>query len=180
MSLAKVNRIGHVRKPGTCEKCGLEIKKGDPAVRFSVGFRGATRTRCTKSTCFPKPSERESSLVADVYAAQEEADVEGAESLDDLHEVRDAVAEAAREVAGQYEDHPMFESNYDFQERADMLNNAADELDQWEPAEDEPNEDEEEWTVDGTDYTDYEEARTAWLSTARSSLEAAIDQMELP
>jgi len=180
MSLAKVNRIGKVRKATACEKCGDAINVGDPAVKFAVGFRGRTRVRCSKSACFPKPSERESSLVADVYAAQEDADVEGAESLDDLHEIRDAVAEAAREVASQYEDSEMFEKNYDLQERADTLNNAADELDQWEPSEDEPSEDEEEWTVDGTDYTDYEEARTAWLSTARSSLEAAIDQMELP
>lgn len=180
MSLAKVNQIGRVRKPGKCEKCGLEIKVGDPAVRFAVGFRGMTRTRCTKPECFPKPSERESSLVADLYAAQEEADVDGAGSLEDLETVRDDVATAAREVAGQYEDSEMFEKNYDLQERAEMLNNAADELDQWEPTEEEPSPDDEEWTIDGTEYTDYDEAHAAWLEAARQSLAAAIDEMELP
>ena len=44
MSLAKLNHIKRVRKPGKCEKCGVEIKVGDPAVRYAVGFRGATRT----------------------------------------------------------------------------------------------------------------------------------------
>ena len=82
MSLAKLNHIKRVRKPGKCEKCGVEIKVGDPAVRYAVGFRGATRTRCAKHECLPKPSERESSLVADLYAAQEEADVDGAGSLE--------------------------------------------------------------------------------------------------
>lgn len=180
LSLAKINRIGKVRKPGTCEKCGDEIKVGDSAVKFAVGFRGRTRVRCTKSACFPKPSERESSLVSSVYAAQEEVDLSTTDSLDDLHQTRDDVATATREVAGEYEDSEMFEKNYDLQERADMLNSAADELEEWEPAGEEPNADEGEWTVDGTDYDNYEEARTAWLEAARTSLQDAIDQMELP
>jgi len=180
MSLAKVNRIGRVRKSGRCEKCGLEINKGDPAVRFAVGFRGFTRTRCTKSECFPKPSERESSLVSGVYAAQEEVDLSTAGSLEDLTTARDDVVAATQEVAGEYEDSEMFERNEDLQERADTLNNAADELEQWEPADEEPEEDAEEWTVGDTEYTDFEEAHTAWLEAARESLQAAIDEMELP
>jgi len=180
MSLAKVNRIGKVRKATECEKCGDAINVGDPAVKYAVGFRGRTRVRCSKSACFPKPSERESSLVADVYAAQEEVDTSTADNLEDLEQIRDDVANATREVAGQYEDSEMFEKNYDLQERADMLNNAADEMENWEPAEDEPNADEGEWTVDGTAYETYDEAREAWLAAARKSLEDAIDQMELP
>jgi hypothetical protein len=166
MSLAKVNRIGRVRKPGKCEKCGLEIKVGDPAVRFAVGFRGFTRTRCTKPECFPKPSERESSLVADLYAAQEELDLSTAGTLEELEQARDDIANAAREVATQYEDSEMFEKNYDLQERADMLNNAADELENWEPEGEEPEEDADEYET--------------WIDAARSSLESAINEMETP
>jgi hypothetical protein len=166
MSLAKVNQIGRVRKPGKCEKCGLEIKVGDPAVRFAVGFRGFTRTRCTKPECFPKPSERESSFVADAYAAQEEVDVDGAGNLEDLNQIRDDVANAVREVAGQYEDSEMFDKNEDLQQRAETLNEAADELENWEPEGEEPTE----------DATEYE----AWLQQARESLSLAIDGMELP
>jgi len=166
VSLAKVNQIKRVRKSGTCEKCGLEIKVGDPAVRFAVGFRGMTRTRCTKPECFPKPSERESSLVADAYAAQEEVDLSTAGGLEDLETARDDVVTAVREVAGQYEDSEMFDRNEDLQERAETLNTAADTLEEWEPEDEEPEED--------------EEAQAAWLEAARESLQAAIDEMELP
>lgn len=180
MSLAKINRIGKVRKATECEKCGDAINVGDPAVKFAVGFRGRTRVRCSKSACFPKPSERESSLVSSVYAAQEEVDVESAGNLEDLETIRDDVATATREVAGEYEDSEMFEKNYDLQERADTLNSAADELEAWEPAEEEPSADEEAWTVDGTEYDNFDEAHAAWLEAARQSLAAAIDEMELP
>ena len=181
MSLAKVNRIGRVRKPGTCEKCGLEIKVGDPAVRFAVGFRGRVRTRCTKPECFPQPSERESSLVSSVYAAQEGVDVDNANSLEELESIRDEVVTATQEVAGEYEDSEMFERNEDLQERAEVLNAVADELERWEPEEGEPDEDNEEtWTFNGHDFNTYEGAHEEWLLHARSSLQAAIEEMELP
>jgi len=181
MSLAKINQVGRVRKVTECEKCKDTIYIGQPAVKFAVGFRGRTRTRCAKPECFPKPSERESSLVADLYAAQEDADVKGAGSLEDLETVRDDVATAAREVAGQYEDSEMFDKNEDLQERAEMLNSAADELNNWSPEGDEPDPDDEDtWTFNGSDFETYEEALEEWLTHARASLQAAIDEMELP
>ncbi len=179
MSLAKVNRIGKVRKAAECEKCKDFIKVGDPAVKFAVGFRGRTRVRCTKTECFPKPSERESSLVADVYAAQEEVDVTTAEDLDGLHQIRDDVVTATREVAGQYEDSEMFDKNYDLQERAETLNSAADALEEWEPENDEPEEDHPDTWVTH-EYSEFSDAHDAWLAAARESLEAAINDMELP
>jgi hypothetical protein len=180
MSLAKINRVGKVRKVTKCEKCGDTIYIGQPAVKFAVGFRGRTQVRCSKSACFPKPSERESSLVSSAYAAQEDADVSGAASLADLEEIRGQVAEAVREVASEYENSEMFEKNYDLQERADTLNSAADELENWEAAEEEPEEEDGPWTVDGTEYEDFDEAHDAWLQAARESLESAINDMELP
>lgn len=170
-----------MRKTWTCEKCKAEIKVGDPAVKFAVGFRGRTRVRCAKTECYPKPSERESSMVADAYAAQEEVDVDSAASLEDLEQIRDDVAAAVRGVASEYEYSEMFDKNYDLQERAEMLNNAADELEGWEPDEDEPQEgDPETWEYGGSEYPTYGEAHEAWLSDARESLSAAIDGMELP
>jgi len=182
MSLAKINRIGKVRKATTCEKCGDPIGVGSPAVKFAVGFRARTRVRCTKSECFPKPSERESSLVSSVYAAQEEADASTADSLEDLEQIRDDIANATREVAQEYEDSEMFERNYDLQERAETLNGAADELENWQPeGEDEPDEDDKEtWSYNGHDFDTYEDAHNEWLLHARQSLQAAIDEMELP
>ena len=105
--------------------------------------------------------------MADVYAAQEEVDLSTAGSLEDLTTTRDDVANATREVAGQYEDSEMFDKNYDLQERAEQLNSAADELEGWEPEDEEPDEED-------------EEAHEAWLETARESLQSAIDGMELP
>jgi hypothetical protein len=183
MSLAKVHHVQRVRKVWTCGKCGDEIKVGQPAVKFAVGFRGHTQVRCSKPACFPKPSERESSLVSSAYAAQEDADLDGAASLEDLEQIRDDVASAVREVASEYEYSEMFEKNYDLQERADMLNSAADDLEGWAPEDDEPQEDDADsdtWTIAGTEYSDFDEAHEAWLSEARDSLNDAIDGMELP
>lgn len=181
MSLAKINRIGKVRKATKCEKCGDEIAVGQPAVKYAVGFRGRTRVRCSKAVCFPQPSERESSLVSSVYAAQEEADPSTAGSLDDLNEIRDDVVTSTREVAGEYEGSEMFDKNYDLQERADTLNSAADELEDWEPADEEPTEDDRNtWQHGGTDYDTFGDAHDAWLDAARDSLSSAINEMELP
>ena len=183
MSLAKVHTVSRVRKTWTCGKCGDEIKVGQPAVKFAVGFRGRTQVRCSKTECYPKPSERESSMVADAYAAQEEADVDGATSKEDLEQIRDDVAQAVRDVASQYEDSEMFEKNYDLQERADMLNSAADDLEGWD-AEDEypePQEDDRNtWEHAGEEYATLDEAHEAWLAAARESLSSKIDEMELP
>lgn len=180
MSLAKINLIKKVRKTTACEKCHDPINVGQPAVKYAVGFRGRTQVRCSKSACFPKPSERESSLVSSVYAAQEDVDTSTAMNVEDLETIRDDVATATREVAGEYEDSEMFEKNYDLQERAETLNSAADSLDEWEPSEEEPSRDDEEWTVDGTEYDNFDDAHAAWLEAARQSLSAAIDEMELP
>jgi hypothetical protein len=168
VSLAKINKIGKVRKATECEKCGDAIPVGSPAVKFAVGFRGRTRVRCSKTECFPKPSERESSLVSSVYAAQEEADVDSAFTLEELEQVRSDVVAATQEVAGEYEQSEMFERNEDLQERAQMLNDAAEALEGWEPDGEEP------------DAEEDEEAHDIWIQNARESLQAAIDEMELP
>lgn len=167
MSLAKIYNVKKVRKQWTCGKCKDTINVGEPAVKFAVGFRGRTQVRCSKRECFPKPSERESSLVAGAYAAQEDVDVESATSLEDLENIRNDVTEAVREVAGEYEQSEMFEQNYDLQERADILNSSADDLEGWEPGDEEPED------QDSDEYA-------VWLVDARDSLQSAINDMELP
>lgn len=169
------------RKDAECGKCGAQIKKGvDRRLTFAVGYRGFERTRCMKPACYPKPSERESSMLATVYAAQEENDVHGCETYDDLIQCRDAVVEAIREVASEYEGNEMYEVNEDLQERVSTLESAEQELESWEPEGDEPTEDEDEWSVDGDDYDTFEEAHDAWILAARESLDTAINDLELP
>lgn len=184
MSLAKVYTTQKVRKDWRCEKCGAEIKKGvDGRISYSVGFRGREVTRCTKSECYPKPSERESSAVSSAYAAQEDADFSGCESLEDIEQVIEDVATAYEEVADEYESSEMFEVNEDLQERAEMLRSAADTLrDDWQDGlGDEPDEDDEDtWEFGEESYPDFASAHADWLEAAIAAAESAINESELP
>lgn len=167
MSVARVYTSKRTRKEWTCDKCGDKIPVGGSRRYYSVGFRGFERTRCVKPECMPLMSELESSLVADVYAAQEGVDLSTCNSLEDLQAALQEIADACEDVASQYEDNPMYEINYDLQERADMVRSAGDELSNWDGADldEEPEED--------TDEHD------EWLNAARDSAQEAIDGMEL-
>lgn len=180
MSLAKVHLVKKARKDqGKCGHCGIDLVKGNPYIHFTVGYRGPTFRRCTKPECAPLPSERESSLVASVYAAQEEFSLDGCDTLDAIKENITVVAEAAREIGEQYEsnNNDNFNGgNSDLQERADTLNNYADELEGWEPDSEEP--EEENW--DAESYETFEEAHQAWLDEAKQSAESVVNETELP
>lgn len=144
MSLAKINVTKKSRKPWECSRCRSQIPVGSEVIAFTVGFRGRTQRRCMKPECFPQPSERESSAVSAVYAAQEAVDFSTATSLEELEQMVDDVAEACTEVASEYEDSEMFEINEDLQERAETLNAAAEDLGNWaDDLDEEPTEDEE-------------------------------------
>lgn len=138
-------------RPGMrkCGKCGDELPKGSTYLTFAVGFRGHDQVRCTKKSCYPKPSERESSLVSSILSAQEDADEniaalewagDAQDIIDALYAERDMVAEAIDEVRQQYEDADEAMgghqgSNY---ERAQTLESSKDEVEQWSPDDDEP------------------------------------------
>ena len=170
MSLARVHRTEKVRKDWKCEKCGAAIKKGvDGRISFSVGFRGRERTRCTDPKCYPKPSERESSAVSQVYAAQEEVDFSMADSLDTIQEMIYEIADEADAVAEEYEYSEMYHVNEDLQERASMLREAGETLrNEWDSGLSSPPEAE-----SGPAYRE-------WLEEARQAAEAALNEMELP
>lgn len=180
MSLARIYTTKTVRKDWTCGKCGAAIRKGvDGRISFAVGFRGYEQTRCTKPECYPTPSERESSAVASVYAAQEAVDFSTAESLDDLESLVEEVAAACEEVASEYEGSEMFEINEDLQERADPLNEAADTLRDWaDSLEEEPTE--EDWDPEDSEHESFADAHAAWLDDAREAAETAVNEVELP
>lgn len=180
MSLARIYTTKKVQKNWTCGKCGAAIVKGqDGRISFAVGFRGREQTRCTRPECRPTRSELESSAVSTVYAAQDDIDYSTLHTLDDLTEARDAVAAAAREVAEEYEANEMYDINEMLQERAEMLNSAADELEGWEPEDEEPSEDDYDEDED-EESRSFEDAHGDWLEAARESLQEAIDGMELP
>lgn len=158
MSLARLYHTKKSRKVWHCSKCGREIPVGSPVIGFAVGFRGFEMKRCGDNPkCYPRPSERESSAVATVYAALEGIDLEGCNTLEELREAVEEVASACHEVADEYEANEMYEINYDLQERADMIRSAGEELESWES---------------GIEDDDIE--------TQRQAARDAIDGMELP
>ena len=139
MSIARTYISKKVRKDWTCGKCRQPIRKGiDGRLSFAVGFRGYEQTRCLRPECKPTRSELESSAVATVYAAQDDIDYDSLQSVDDLTEARDSVVEACNEVAEEYSSNEMFDINEDLQERAQILEDAASELENWEPEGEEP------------------------------------------
>lgn len=178
MSVARIYTVKKTRKVWTCSKCLQEIPKGSPAINFAVGFRGRTQYRHDTPQCRPKTSELESSAVATVYAAMEEVDVEGLDSLDDISEAVQSVVDALEEVASEYEQNEMYEINEDLQERVSVLEDAASELGSWDASLDsEPEADD----YHGPESESrYEEDHEVWLNEAKETAQDAINNIELP
>lgn len=202
MSLARVYTTkGPVRKDGlVCGKCRQPIVKGQDRRRtFAVGFRGYEQTRCMRDECTPTRSELESSAVATVYGAIDDIDFSSLDSAEALTEARDSVVEALNEVASEYQSNEMYEVNYDLQERAEMLESAASDLEGWEPEGEMPEEEVECDECNGTGQTQDDEGNDedcegcdatgtvaneedpeAWLDEQREALESAIEDLDLP
>lgn len=177
MSVARIYPTTKSRKVWTCGSCGTVLPIGSPVLSFAVGFRGYDQKRCTKPECYPSLSQRESSAVATVYAAQENFDLGSCTSLDDLVNAVQDVADACDEVADEYESNEMIEVNQDLQERADTVRSAGEELEGWDAdLDEEPTEDDE----DEDEGEDFDTRHEAWLDEARAVAQEAIDSMELP
>ena len=135
MSIARVNRVTKSIKPGKCEKCGVDLPKGSPYLWYKVGFRARYKhVRCTSGTCFPKDSERESSMLSEVYAAKESAEetIQSADNADDMNSAIQDYAQAIRDLADQYEEAMTDDNGNVFntlaEERYEALTSAADEV----------------------------------------------------
>lgn len=194
MSVARVYVVKKARKAQRpCSKCGAAINPGDGYRYWEPYFRSNYKvTRCMKSECTPRPSERESSAMATVLAAQESAEdtisawtgEDG--SVSELESARDSVVEALDEVIDQYREADenfggggMTQSG----ERADDLESQKDELESvdfeefdessWEQCEDAETDDHDQDTCD-----DCQEARSQaiqdWADEQRSILEDAL------
>lgn len=206
MSQARIYRTKKTQKVWVCNSCQETIPKGSACISFAVGFRGYEQRRCTKPECQPTRAQLESSMTAEIYEAIDGANPEMATSLEDLESIRDEVCEAIASVVSQYQENPMYENNYDLQERAEQLEGSQSELESWSFDEEEPEEepeceecegtgsidkDDPAWdnlviTVDceqcsGTGKLDRdEEAHVEWLETAKASLQEALDAVEIP
>lgn len=204
MSLARLYHTKKVQKDWTCGKCGATIRKGvDGRVSFAVGFRGFEQTRCLRPECYPKPSERESSMLADIYAVQEGINWDELGSLEDIETAVGEVQEAVNAVKDEYESNEMYDINEQLQERVSMLEEAADSLDSWqdgleEAPEEEPSCEECEGTGQVEDSDDETQTKDCdvcngtgegqvdedvfenWLEEAREAARSAVDEMDLP
>jgi hypothetical protein len=130
MSLAKLHHQ-KARKEYTCEKCQATIPKGHEYIGYTVGFRSKYVHR-RHTDCAPRPSERESSMLADAYAAVEGAEdsMDGLGSPDEFADVMADCASGIREVAEEYRAaaESMGSAGEENNERADTLDAVADEL----------------------------------------------------
>lgn len=150
MSLAKVVEVKHARSEYRCEKDGTTIAKGDPYRWYVVGFRSKYRhIRCMKPACAPRPSERESSNLSEVYAAQESAADElgnlstsiespdqGEPLVEEIKSILQTAADSIREVADGYreaDENFGGGGNTEMGEWADTLEEGIDALEGWDP-----------------------------------------------
>lgn len=134
MSLAKVKTVQKSRQDqGKCERCAEELPAGSAYRWFVVGFRSKYKhKRCMKAKCTPRQSERESSSLSEIYAANEswEDSVASVDDIDDVAAAWESVqgtyreyADNARAAADAWE-----HGNSQLEERADQAEQAADEL----------------------------------------------------
>ena len=172
MSVAKIESVKKTREERTCEKCRSTIAKGEPYLWFRIGFRSNHKhIRCTKSTCYPKPSERESrDRIASIMAEQEEFDPQSYDSLEGMEDAVHQLAETLREQAESYREASTDDYgnvfNPENEERADTLEASADDI--------------ESWTFDDEEPEDGTEAHDEWLEALREAAREAVDNIELP
>lgn len=109
MSVKRIYNVAKARKAQRpCSKCRTAINPGDGYLYWEPYFRSNFKqVRCLKSECYPRPSERESSLMSSVLAAQEAVedalqDLSGAEDASFFNDLAGDVVSALEEVIDQY------------------------------------------------------------------------------
>lgn len=174
--MARVHTVSACRKPqGKCGRCGDEIKKGD-GYRFAApGFRAPRKIRCLKSSCYFRQSELTNSNMSTAYAAIESAedDIASCESVEDIKSALSTAAEGLRETAQMYEEantawgETNGAENYEWTEKRDQLESAADEADSWDPSVSDPQADVE----DDTDNPQDDEMETYLEDVRQEAIE---------
>lgn len=115
-----------------CGKCKDPIEPGTEYRKWSFFRQRTPHVRCMKPECAPRPSELTQSLLSNVLGAYEvlEDAVSGDFCEDDAQSAADDLQSAAEETAGEYEAAAeAFNGEGPNQERADALNDFANEID---------------------------------------------------
>jgi len=177
MSVARLYTVQKSRKDqGKCHKCGVELPAGSPYLYYYVGFRSNYKhVRCTKQECFPKPSERESSKTATILAAQENFDVSGMDSKDDIEAAVQEVGSSIQEVADEYQEalDAWENGNYELEEKKDHYEDQANEISNWTyEGDEEPEREEDE------DEEAFQARWDEWIEQVRSEAQDAVDNID--
>lgn len=188
MSVARVETVKKSRKDqGKCGKCGTELPAGSGYLYFYVGFRSNYKhVRCLKAECYPKPSERESSMAAGALAAKEafEASIDELETVEDIQAAVQEVADGFREVSEEYQGSldGWENGNEQLQERVDHYEDQASELENWswdgsdeyEPCDLHTDAS----SVDRGECPECMQAEEQWIQEVRTSAEDAVNSAE--
>lgn len=188
MSVQKIETVKKSRKDqGTCSKCRCALPAGTGYLYWMPGFRSNYKiVRCLKPSCFPKPSERETSKIASILAAQENF----AEVIDDACDVEEAetavreVGTALREVADEYQEalDAWEHGNEQLQEKVDHYSAQADELEDWSYEGEQEKEHcefyEDEEHDESDESCDCEEKALQWLDDLRAGARDAVDNVD--
>jgi acyl-CoA reductase-like NAD-dependent aldehyde dehydrogenase len=135
------------RSERTCGRCRRTIQKGEEYLSCAPGFRSRPQIRCT--SCGFRMSEMTTSKMSEAYAAQEDAEDavnaleykqpgEG-EEVDLASEFQPILEECGQRIRDVAEEYREASSNWaggertndEWEERADELDAAADEVEQW-------------------------------------------------
>lgn len=180
--MAPVKNIKRSMEEYTCSACGDTIEKGSAYRYFKPGFRGRVKVRrCMKPECAPRRSELTNNKLAEVYAAQEDAETDlRALKFDDaapwedqynaIEEILQNAGQVATDIADEYQQGidatPMLEDKVG--EWRDALETWADELSSW-SAPDEPESEPDSRDGNGT------EARREWLDECAEKFDQAVE-----
>lgn len=214
-----VKKAQQSKRTRRCHRCGHEIQPGESYRhwKFRTGGRGGRMVfACSKQGCSPKPSDlTQSPHLSAFYAAQESASEQisgwspdvpprGEEpTADDLTSILEEYAGSLREVGeGLTESADAIEEGFghatyqveELQERAQSYEDAADQVESWEPPAFDPPEDPDNRTCEECDTElqdglvcqecghENEDAWTpaveSFFEEARESAQSAVDEVE--
>lgn len=201
MSIAKITTVTKAKKDqGKCGRCGKELPAGAPYRWFTVGFRSSYKhRRCMERACDPKNSELESSKLSEVYAVQENFDIAGCTTINDIEEAVHAAGDEIRTVADEYTEASVNPNtgmvfNTEAEERGQTLESSADELDSWAHDEEFERCDAHDGSDEDVDPEDFEvgdegpkyeckdcaEMWEQFIEDARVAAAEAVDNIDLP
>lgn len=141
-----------------CEKCGTEIKVGDPYkwVQTKTTYGGIKHVRCDTCPVW-QPSELSSSKMATIYAEQESFSTDDLDCVEDLEAARDEFAAVVAGVRDEYQESlTNIEEHFTESQMGEELNEKIEQLESW---------------IDEIEGTEFDEAPSCEVCTGEGTIE---------